>query len=184
MSQPKRRLSERVLDEEYLQGLPTRSLGDLREMRLECRQAEADISFERRVCHARIDILEAELDRRASGRTDTDLVSRLPEILADEGNPDDESFVGALPNRAPDFSIPRSADMPRRRLEEIMGEHTLSHLPQLQTEELRGILTSLAAYEAELSARRRATHEVVDAIQREIVRRYVTGAASPEQATP
>lgn len=182
MSQPKRRLIERVLDEGYLQGLPTKSLEDLRQMRVECRQAEADVSFERRVCQARIDILEAELDRRASGATNSDLVARLPQILAAESETLDDG-AGALPNRAPDFSIPRSAEMPHRRLEEIMGEHTLAHLPQLQTEELRGILTSLADYEAELSARRRAMHEVVDAIQREIVRRYVTGTASPEQAT-
>src|SRR3712207_6446811 len=125
-SQPKRRLLERVLEPDYLSGLEQRSLEELREMRTECRQAESDISFERRVCHARIDILEAELDRRASGSTDTDLVSRLPQILADEGNGGDDSEL-PLPSRAPDFSIPRSADRPHRRIEEIMGEHTLAH---------------------------------------------------------
>lgn len=178
MSDPKRRLVERIVDPEYLQGLGDKTLEDLRSMRDECKEAETEISFERRLAQARIDILSAELDRRAGGGDD-DLMSRLPQILATEARAEGGL---PLPSRAPDFSIPRNADIPRRRIEEIVGEQTLSRLPSLPTEELRGILASLGDHERSLSARRKGVQEVMDTVQAEIVRRYVSGEADPTAA--
>ena len=178
MTEQKRRLVERILDPGYLQGLPERPLGELRSMRDECKEAETEISFERRLAQARIDILSAELDRRAGGGGG-DLMAKLPQILATEAHAE----TGLpLPSRAPDFSIPRNADIPRRRVEEIVGEQTLSRLPSLPTEELRGILASLGDHEKALSARRRGLQEVMDTVQAEIVRRYVSGEADPTAA--
>ncbi|HEX2294646.1 MAG TPA: aerial mycelium formation protein [Actinomycetota bacterium] len=178
MTEPKRRLVERILDPGYLEGLSDKLLEDLRSMRDECKEAETEISFERRLAQARIDILSAELDRRAGGGDD-DLMSKLPQILATEGR----SEGGLpLPSRAPDFSIPRNADIPRRRIEEIVGEQTLSRLPSLPSEELRGILGSLGDHEKALSTRRKVVQEVMDTVQAEIVRRYVSGEADPTAA--
>jgi hypothetical protein len=177
MTDPKRRLVERISDPAYTDGLPERSVEDLRAMRDECREGENELSFERRLCQARIDILSAELERRRRGE-EQGLLERLPEILATE-SPAGES---PLPDRAPDFSVPRSVDVPRRRVEEIVGEQTLARLPQLTEEEIRHIITSLAEHEAAISARRHRIHEVMDAIQAEIVRRYVSGEADPTAA--
>jgi hypothetical protein len=178
MTDPKRRLVERILDPAYLEGLSDKPMEDLRSMRDECKEAETEISFERRLAQARIDILSAELDRRSVGGDD-DLMARLPQILAAEGRAD----TGLpLPSRAPDFSIPRNADIPRRRIEEIVGEQTLSRLPSLPTEELRGILGSLGDHEKSLSTRRKTVQEVMDTVQAEIVRRYVSGEADPTAA--
>lgn len=178
MTEPKRRLVERILDPAYLEGLSEQPLEQLRSMRDECKEAETEISFERRLAQARIDILSAELDRRAGGGDD-DLMSKLPQILATESRTE----TGLpLPSRAPDFSIPRNADIPRRRIEEIVGEQTLSRLPSLPTEELRGILASLGDHEKTLSARRKGIQEVMDTVQAEIVRRYVSGEADPTAA--
>src|ERR687891_2649897 len=134
MAEVKRRLLDRISDASYLEKLPTRSVSELHEMRNECSEAENEVSFERRLCHARIDILSAELDRR-SGKEQGPLLDRLPEILATEGG----SGASPLPARAPDFSIPRNADVPRRRVEEIVGEQTLARLPKLSPEEIREI---------------------------------------------
>ena len=179
MTDPKRRLVERITDPSYLEGLGDKALGDLRSMREECKEAETEISFERRLAQARIDILSAELDRRAGRGGEGDLMSRLPQILATEAR-----APGGLPlpSRAPDFSIPRNADIPRRRIEEIVGEQTLSRLPSLPTEEVKGILLSLAEHEKTLSARRKTIQEVMDTVQAEIVRRYVSGEADPTAA--
>ncbi len=174
MSEPRRRLIERVIDPRFVDGLSEKALEKLRQMRDECREAENEVSFERRLCQARIDILSAELDRRM-GKGSGDLLSRLPEILAD-GRPPRET---PLSPRAPDFSIPRNADVPRRRVQEIVGEQTLMQLPQIQTGEIRGIIRSLDEHERNLSERRRRVHEVMDKIQAEIVRRYTTGEADP-----
>jgi hypothetical protein len=178
MTEPRRRLVERIAHPSYLEGLGDKPIEDLRAMREECRQGENEISFERRLCHARIDILKAELDNRRKG-SDADLIESLPRILGNLGR---GSGSEPLPDRAPDFSIPRSADVPRRRVEEIVGEQTLARLPQLQPEEIGAIIENLAAHEAALSARRQRVHEVIDVIQKEFVRRYASGEADPSAA--
>ena len=182
MAEQKRRLVERITDPSYLDGLADKDLATLRAMREDCREGELELSFERRLCQARIDILTAELERREGGGDGGDLVSRLPQILADTGGRAATGGVPgelSLPSRAPDFSIPRNADIPRRRVEEIVGEQTLARIPTLASEELRGIIASLGEHERRVSERRRNVHEVIDALQGEIVRRYTAdpGAA-------
>ena len=177
MAEVKRRLLDRISDPSYLEALPKRSVSELQEMRNESSEAENEVSFERRLCHARIDILTAELDRR-TGKHEGDLLSRLPEILGKDVSTEPE---GPLPSRAPDFSIPRNTDVPRRRVEEIVGEQTLARLPQVPTDEIKGIIESLAEHEKTLSERRRRIHDILDEIQAEIVRRYTEGGADPSE---
>jgi hypothetical protein len=178
MSEVKRRLIEQVIDPSFVEGLSERSIEDLKTMRDQGREVENEVSFERRLCQARIDILSAELDRRA-GKIECDLISRLPQILADEPSPKgpDES---PLPQRPPDFSAPRSMDVPRRRVEELVGEQTLARLPELPEEEIKGNLEKLAEHERNLSSRRKKVHEVLDQVQGEIIRRYTSGETDTE----
>ena len=51
----------------------------------ECREVETELSYVRRLAQARIDIIRAEIDRRAAGGSLGDLIAALPEILADDG---------------------------------------------------------------------------------------------------
>lgn len=173
-----RRLVERIAEPQYLEDLRKVPIERLREMRDECREGENELSFERRLCQARIDILSGEIDRRAGKGGDRDLVARLPELLATEGR----SSEALLPSRAPDFSIPRNADVPRRRVEEIVGEQTLARLSSLASEEIQGIIQSLGESERAVSAKRKKVQEVMDALQEEIVRRYTSGEADPASA--
>lgn len=178
-----RRLIDRLLDPSYIQDVGSRKLEDLRTMREECREAENELSFERRLCHARIDILTAELERRKGGLSDdSELVAHLPQILAD-GQPSAVDLRDSpLPWRAPDFSLPRSADVQRQRVDEIVGEETLARLTEAPTDEIKGIIESLARHERGLSTRRSGVHGVMDVIQGEIVRRYTSGEADPTAA--
>ncbi len=170
-----RRLVERLIDPSYARDLGERSVEDLRALREECREGENELSFERRLCQARIDILGAELARR-EGRTEGSLVENLPDIL----KPEAPAAGGVpLPERAPDFSIPRNADIPRRRVEEVLGEEVLARLPSLPTEDIKERMHSLQEHERTVSARRKKVHEVMDRIQSEIVRRYASGEADP-----
>lgn len=170
MSEVKRRLVDRIIEPSYSEGLTELSMEDLRSMRDECAEGETEVSFERRLCQARIDILSAELDQR-SGNTSGDLISRLPQILAEGGG----APGGVLPSRAPDLSIPRNTDIPRRRVEEIVGEQTLARLSQIPSDEIKKIIESLADHEKTLSEKRKRVHEVLDSVQAEIVRRYTSG---------
>jgi hypothetical protein len=177
MTEPKRRLVERVSEPAYAEGLADKSIEEVRRMRDEAKEAEKELSFERRLCQARMDILGAELQRRTGGGGE-DLLARLPQILASEAG----RGAAPLPARAPDLSIPRNADVPRRRVEEIVGEQTLARLSTLQAEEIRGIIDSLAEHERSISARRKRVQLVMDLIQAEVVRRYQSGEADPGAA--
>lgn len=173
----KRRLVDRITEPSYVEALAQKPVEELRAMRAECAEAGNELSFERRLCQARIDIIEAELARRAGGGEGR-LVAELPRILAGEiAGPS-----GPLPQRAPDLSVPRNADVPRRRVEEIAGEQVLGRLPQLSDQELKGVLESLRAHERAISDTRRRVHEVLDALQAELVRRYQSGEADPSAA--
>jgi hypothetical protein len=174
-----RRLVDRVIDPGYLAGIAGRSDEDLKTMLSESAEAENEVSFERKLCQGRIDILKAEITRREEGRDSGDLVSRLPQILAGD---EPRSEPGSLPSRAPDFSIPRNADIPRRRVEEIVGEQTLARLPQLPDEELRSVIGALTDHEANLSARRKALHDVIDVLQAENIKRMKSGDTDPTSA--
>src|SRR3954467_313585 len=83
MAQHQRRI-DRVLGPEYLADLDRRSLDELRDMDQECGEIESELSYVRRLAQARIDIIQAEVDRRASGGSVGDLVESLSKILADD----------------------------------------------------------------------------------------------------
>jgi RsiG-like len=170
-----RRLVERLLDPSFLSGLREKSIEDLRAARAECNEGELELSFERRLCQARIDILSAEIEHRRGSEVGN-IVDRLPQILATEGSTSD-----GLPTRARDFSVPRNADVQRRRVEEIVGEQALARLSEVPEEELKTIIQALADHENNLSQRRKRVQEVMDEIQEEIVRRYTSGEADPSQ---
>jgi len=174
-----RRLVDRVTDPAYIAGITDRADDELKTMLAEATEAENEVSFERKLCQGRIDILKAELSRREEGRDTTDLVSRLPQILAGD---EPRSEPGSLPSRAPDFSIPRNADIPRRRVEEIVGEQTLARLPQLPDEEIGSVIGALTDHEATLSARRKALHDVIDILQTENIKRMKGKETDPTSA--
>jgi hypothetical protein len=176
MADPKRRMSELVTDPVYIEGLAEKSTEDLKAMRDEASEVENELSFERRLCQARLDILAAELDHRA-GRVEGDLISRLPQILADD-TPSGSS--SPLPQRPPDFSMPRTTEVPRRRVEEIVGETTLAGLTKMSEDEIRSTIETVADHERNLSALRKRVHEVLDLIQTEMIKRYSTGEADAE----
>jgi len=173
MTDVKRRLVDRVVEPSYIANLPELPIEEIRTKREECGEAENEVSFERRLCQARVDILSAEIDRR-SGSGGEDLLSRLPEILGAE----ERVSSGPLPRRI-DNSVPRNTDIPRRRVEEIVGEQTLARLSNLPTEEIQRIVGSLGEHERNLSAKRKRVHDVLDRLEEEIVRRYTTGELDP-----
>lgn len=174
-----RRLIDHVLAPEFLEGIAERSLDELRDMRTSCSHCETEVSYERRLCQARVDILKAELDRR-EGKGDGDLITRLPHVLAGEGEPTSRRL--AIPTRARDLSIPRSADVVRRRADDVLADHNVSNLPQLSPEGIKEMLHKLRDREQALSDRRRRVHDVIDAVQAELVRRYKSGQADPTSA--
>jgi hypothetical protein len=149
----------RVLDPAYLDGIETRSDDDLHALHDECTELENEVSFVRRLAQARIDILEAETDRRARGGSLGDLVERLPEILADAG-PRQAPAASRLPLRL----TPEHDSEWAPELAEFDGP--LASLPSLTDAQLRDAIDGLRRLERDVSDERRRLHGVIDRIER------------------
>jgi hypothetical protein len=167
-----RQTEEELLDPAYLEGLDGRSVDEVRSMHEACLVVETELSYVRRLAQARIDILRAEIDRRASGGSVTDLLARLPEILADPG-PRTTPMASRLPRHlAPDLD-----DELHGELEDIAEDGTLASLPTLSDEELEHRLEHLRQIERDVSGRRRAMFDVIDRIEADLTERHKVGRA-------
>ena len=169
-AQGRRRL-DRVLAPNYLDALGTRSLADVRKLRGEAEQEETDLSFVRRILQGRIDILKAELTRRAGG-TAEDLMAALPRILGDP--------VRLTPRGLGRHLAVEPSDSAERRrgAEALVNDISLDDLAARTDAELASALTALEAEEQRYSEWRSSVQRVVDACGAEITRRYRTGEAS------
>jgi hypothetical protein len=168
MSEPRRRRLDVMLDPAYLDGVADRSLDELRRMHEECLEVETEVSYVRRLAQARMDIVRAELDRRAAGGSVGDLISALPKILADE-----HPRPGPERSRLPRHLAPAPNIQWRRHLEYLITDSTLVNLPTLPPETLQQTLDKLAELEEQTSARRRGLHAVIDTIEAELATRHV-----------
>lgn len=166
-----------MTDEAYLQGLEQRSTDDVRAMRAECQSLETQVSFVRRLAQGRLDIVDAELDRRHKGRPPSDLaemVAALPDTLG-------RHLTAPGSGRRPTTIEPIEPDpLLVEPLDRILDVDALGSLPSRSDSELGQIRATLAEVEADLSARRRLVFERLDALSAEITRRYRTGEASVE----
>jgi hypothetical protein len=172
VTENKRRL-DRILDDRYLEGLEARSTSDVRAMKTEAKEEEDLLSYERRLLHGRLAILKKELERRAGGESSESIIELLPSILADEG-PRGPSR-GSLPLNDPNLEFSH----PHRRVTKLVSDDTLANLPTLKETEIRQIINELESAEHDASALRRQLLDVLDALNKEIARRYQSGETDP-----
>lgn len=167
----KRRI-DRVLSVDFLEGIAELPLAEVRVLREEAEQEETDLSYIRRLVQARLDIIGAELTRRASGDASSgSLLADLPRILADSprGTPRGLGrHQGSEPSRA---------DEHRRYVEALVADVDLSDVSARTDDELRRVQQRLEEAEAELSAKRKQVQQVHDACSAEVTRRYRDGEA-------
>ncbi len=174
MAQHQRRI-DRVLDPEYLNDLDARSIDELRAMDHECAEIETELSYVRRLAQARIDIVQAEIDRRAQGTSlgglsDEDLAAALKDILVDDSprpNPAGTRFA--------DPETPAASIEFKRGLERLVSDATLANLPTLSDAELQTTTAQLRELEHEVSEKRTALHGVMDTLTRDLAQRLAVG---------
>jgi hypothetical protein len=160
---------DRVLDEQYLAGLTELALADVRALRDEADQEETDLSYLRRLLHGRMDLVTAELARRAGGSEDK-LVDELPRILADAPRQSPRGLGRHLTHE------PTNTGSTRRRAEAIANAD-VTDLAGHDEPALRALLAELRAEEAEVSGLRKRVQGVYDAASAEITQRYREGRA-------
>jgi len=179
---PSDRLAQ-ILADDYAAGLDDLSLDDIRARRAECQEVELGLSYARRLVQGRLDIIHGELERRGAGAGRSDaaaLVDRLKggQLLGDQGRP---PGFGRLPTlMAPDEAGEEFAV----EIDEVADADSLANLPELSDEVITKLAGQLTTLERSLSDRRRAVFDRIDAMQAEIVNRYKTGVADPDELLP
>jgi hypothetical protein len=163
---------QRLTDPSFVGALDARSLDELREKKTECNEVENALSYLRRLSQARIEILEAERERRERGGTVGDLVADLPRILSAESGRSTITDTRVPPPDAPKLEL----HWPDGR-EQLVLDTTLANLPVISLNELDETLGKLRDFERELSELRRTMHTVIDALEQEIAARQVAGTA-------
>jgi hypothetical protein len=171
MAQHQRRI-DRILGSDYLTGLDGQSLDAVRDMERECAEIETELSYIRRLAQGRIDIIEAEVDRRAAGGSLGDLIAALPQILSDDSPRPDPAAT-----RFSDPSTPASDIEFKRGLESLISDATLANLPTLSDADLQTTLEQLRSLEQEVSTNRTALHAVMDTLTRDLAQRLSVGKA-------
>jgi len=159
-----------MLSEGYLDDLAAKPIEAVRAMHEECMEVETEVSYVRRLAQARIDIVSAELERRAAGGSVEELVARLPSILADPAPRADPAHSRLPLHLAPSMDITW-----QRGLEHLVTDATLVNLATIGDDELRETLEQLHTLEREMSERRHALHAVIDAIELDLAERYRVG---------
>ncbi|MBT3154483.1 aerial mycelium formation protein [Streptomyces sp. CHD11] len=175
---PTQRTDSPVLPEEG-RGADMTAIGlpELRAVRRDAQRDEADLSYVRRLLQGRIDILRAELARRAPKGVpavvttgDAAVVDRLSEILRD----------GPVRHRSSarhvTLGTPQSEKY-RRLAAEMLAEVELSDLGARTDGELHSAMGRLVRYEQQVSRRRQRLQRTADACGAEITRRYREGEA-------
>ena len=165
----------RLLDPTYLDGVDGLTVDDIRRMRTECQEAEAALSYLRRLIQGRMDLVHAYLERPdGSGVLDlSSVVDNLAGIIAGPRGP-------RGPGRNPVLHSPDTEDMAELtvELDDTLGADELAGLAELDGEQLRALAGRLGTLEHRVSSERHGLHERIDTLQAELVERHKTGRAS------
>lgn len=163
----------RVLDPGWLGDVGARSMDELRAMRDECQELEVGVSYVRRVLQGRLDLVEAVLAGHAAGQPvdASSLMEGLSSILADRTR---APGLGRLPR----LMAPSDEEADTSEVDAILPAGRLATLVDEDEAAVVAVAADLKVLEQEVSTRRRALHERIDAIQAEMVRRYRSGEAS------
>lgn len=167
---------DRVLAEDYLSGLQEAPLADVRALRAEAEQEEADLSYVRRLVQGRIDIVKAELARRTGGGN-VSLVDSLADVLSEAR--------GEAHGMGRHVTVePSRVDAHQRYVEQLVANVDLTDTTARTDAELGDVLVILATEEQTLSGKRRKVQEVMDALSAEVTRRYRDGEADVSALLP
>lgn len=148
-------------------GLGGRNDVALRAVKDEACAVENAVSYLRRLAQARIEILDAERDRRRDGRPLSELIEKLPQILAGGGERSTPSETRVV---ASDGTI-AELHWPDGREQLVTDDASLASLPNLSDGDLESTISRLSGFERELSDDRKRLHDVIQAVERELATR-------------
>jgi hypothetical protein len=155
---------------DLLEGLADLPIEEVRARRSACQQLETQLSYVRRLAQGRLDIVASEITARRDGtQGDRTLVQQLTEALSDRIT---APGYGHLPMALAPGDV--DPDL-LAGLDGAAPPAQVSSPSSMADDELRSVADALADFERDVSARRRAMFDRIDALQAEIVRRYQSG---------
>jgi len=162
-----------ALADDLLDNLADLPIEEVRARRSACQQVETQLSYVRRLAQGRLDIVASEITARRDGTQGArTLVQQLTDALADRVT---APGYGHLPMvLAPGEIDPALL----AGLDGAAPPGRVSSPSSMDDYELRQVADALADFEREISDRRRAMFDRIDALQAEIVRRYRSGEAT------
>lgn len=174
-----RRRVDRVCDPAFVEGLPSLSIGELRRRREDARAEEADLTFIRRMLQGRLDLVLAEQEARAHGRsTPTASAQMISDLLAESSA--SRTASAASPRHL--VTDPPSESHPgRRNTDQAVLAAVSSEVAMQDDDALGTVAEALRKHEQDVSQTRHVVHQVLDTLTAELARRYRTGHAHAEQ---
>jgi len=162
-----------ALAADLLDGLAGLTIDEVRARRAACQQLETQLSYVRRLAQGRLDIVSSEITGRREGtQDDRTLVEQLTEALSERITSPGNGHLTMLiaPGDVdPDLLAGLDAAAPPAKVSSPWS---------MDDGELRSVADALAGFERQVSDRRRAMFDRIDALQAEIVRRYRSGEAN------
>ncbi len=157
-------------DSEALRAL---ELSELRATRERLQHEDDVVSYVRRIAQARLDLARwsAHDDSGDDSGDDRDITGELQEVLT-------RQLVGGEPRPPRPDEVPVEDSALVADLEALCTRFGFSRLEELSDSERAALIDALGAFEAEVSADRRARFEMLDALSAELVRRYRDGEAT------
>lgn len=161
-----------ALADDLLEGLGDLPMEEVRARRSACQHLETQLSYVRRLAQGRLDIVVSEITARRDGNQhDRNLVQQLTEALADR-------ITSPGSGHLPMVLGPGQVDPELlANLDRAAPPALVSAPGSMDDDELRQAAEALSAFEHDVSARRRAMFDRIDALQEEVVRRYRSGEA-------
>ena len=161
---------------DYVAGLESLSTTEVRAKRDECQRMAEIFSYLRRQIQGRLDIVHADLERRAGGEPG-DLAALIEQLKSGKILRDRERPAGYGRLVARMDAVDENGWI-GQEMEQALPAGRLSELPELSDDEVANFADALAALERKVSERRARLHERTDELQAELVRRYKTGEAT------
>ena len=166
---------ESILADDYLGDAAALTIEEVRSRRAACKEVETGLSYLRRLVQGRLDVVQAEQERRTDGGAGDDLedlIARLPKLLA--GSTRSEG-TGRLPSSIGTGTVD---DGLQDELDAIITDSHLGEPGTLSDEKLETTREELVEFERKVSGLRRALFDRIDALEAELTRRYKSGEAS------
>ena len=171
----RRRRTDIIADPSFAAAPGDLDSATLRSRRQLCLEVDRELSYQRRLLHGRLDLIDFE-QRRRRGDVAANALESLGEILDEVGGGEGRRATDTL------STDPIVLDRPGRRdVDLVLTDDTMSRLDEMTDDDLDGARTRIEEIERDISAQRRTVHHAEALLAAELAERYRAGTISTDE---